>query len=86
MRRGISEATDNSMHMAIHTVYGKTHRGLTEQGDGAEEEIDNAQKVVPHWVDGREFFPVRVNHVLDVVRNKISDRHTFGKAEAIAAS
>lgn len=85
MRGGIAEAADNNTHMRMHTVYGKTHRGLTEQGDGAEEEIHDAQKVVPHGVDGREFFPVRVNHVLNVVGNKISDRYTFGKAEVIAS-
>lgn len=44
-------------------------RKLTEYGDGAQKDVDNAEEVVPHGVDWREGVPMRMDHMFDVVRH-----------------
>lgn len=50
---------------------------LTEDGDSAKKDVDNAEEVMPHGVDWREGVPVRVDHMFDVVRHQVSHRHSL---------
>ena len=52
-------------------TFGK--KRLTNQWDGPEENVDYSEKVVPHWVDWGERFPVGVNYIQHIVLNHIEE-------------
>jgi len=56
------------LHFEVQIYY----HSVTQEGEDTQEDVDHSQKVVPHGVHWGVVVPVRVDHVFDRRRRKVS--------------
>lgn len=65
-----------SAYLGVHVEV--DDHAIAHDGEEPKDDVDHTQEVVPHGVDRGEGVPVLEDHVLDLIRHEVHNRHALG--------